>query len=121
MLLRQIILEQLFSTPAGADFDVRNTLFFNILRANPSLAIFYADFLRRCGANSNLLKDLEVRSELFLIRIDPPKTIAHHKTGKVQPCPSTGRPASALTSRSTESAAAPLLCAAKFSVIFTSA
>jgi hypothetical protein len=77
MLLRQIILEQLFSTPAGTDFDVRNTLFFNILRANPSLAIFYADFFRRHGANSNLLKDLEVRSGIVF---DSDRSAKNHRT-----------------------------------------
>src|SRR5580700_5749364 len=62
MLLRQIISEQLLSTPAGTKFDVRNTLFFKILHANPLLAIFYADLFRRHGANPSLIKDLETRS-----------------------------------------------------------
>jgi hypothetical protein len=65
MLLRQIILEKLLATPAGTEFDIRNTLFFNILRANPSLAIFYADLFRRHGANPSIIKDLEARSEIF--------------------------------------------------------
>jgi hypothetical protein len=66
MPFREIIFEKLFATPAGTEFDLRNTLFFNILCANPSLAIFYADFFRRHGANSSLIKDLEVRSGIFL-------------------------------------------------------
>jgi hypothetical protein len=65
MLLRQIISEQLLSTPSGTDFDVRNTLFFNILHANPLLAGFYADLFRRHGANPSLIKDLETRSPNF--------------------------------------------------------
>jgi hypothetical protein len=65
MLLRQIISEQLLATPAGTKFDVRNTLFFNILRANPLLARFYADLFRRHGANPSLIKDLETRSANF--------------------------------------------------------
>jgi len=50
MLLREFILEKLLATPAGTQFDVRNTLFFKILRANPLLARFYADLFRRHGA-----------------------------------------------------------------------
>jgi hypothetical protein len=65
MLLREIILEKLFATPAGTNFDIRNTLFFNILRANPLLARFYADFFRRHGANPSIIKDLETRSAKF--------------------------------------------------------
>src|SRR5208282_5417168 len=59
MLLPQIISEKLFVTPAGTEFDIRNTLFFKILRANPLLARFYADLFRRHGANPSLIKDLE--------------------------------------------------------------
>jgi hypothetical protein len=62
MLLRQIISEKLLATPAGAKFDVRNTLVFKILCANPLLARFYADLFRRHGANPSLIKDLETRS-----------------------------------------------------------
>jgi hypothetical protein len=65
MLLRQIISEQLLSTPAEEKFDVRNTLFFKILHANPLLARFYADLFRRHGANPSLIKDLETRSPNF--------------------------------------------------------
>src|SRR5882724_3268529 len=65
MLLRQIISEKLFATPAGTQFDVRNTLFFNILAANPLLARFYADLFRRHGVNPSLIKDLETRSAKF--------------------------------------------------------
>src|SRR5271167_859243 len=65
MLLSQIISQKLFATPAGTEFDIRNTLFFNILRANPLLARFYADLFRRHGANPSLIKDLETRSPNF--------------------------------------------------------
>jgi hypothetical protein len=65
MLLRQIISQKLFETPAGTKFDIRNTLFFNILRANPLLARFYADLFRRHGANPSIIKDLETRSANF--------------------------------------------------------
>jgi hypothetical protein len=116
MLLCQIIFEQLFSTPAGTDFDVRNTLFFNILRPNPSLAIFYADFFRRHAANSNLLKDLEVRSEIFF---NPDRSTEYHRTSAKRkgqtPVQSTATHARVLTSRSTEFPAARPLCAASLS------
>jgi hypothetical protein len=65
MLLRQIIFEKLLATPPGTKFDIRNTLFFNILCANPLLAKFYADLFRRHGANPSLIKDLETRSAKF--------------------------------------------------------
>src|SRR5882757_5386776 len=65
MLLRNLLLKLLFSTPAGQPFDLRNTQFFNILRANPSFATFYADFFRRHGANPSLIKDLETQSANF--------------------------------------------------------
>jgi hypothetical protein len=65
MLLRKIILEKLLAAPAGTEFDIRNTLFFNILRANPLLARFYADLFRRHGANPSIIKDLETRSANF--------------------------------------------------------
>src|SRR5271156_1757722 len=65
MLLREIISEKLFATPANTEFDIRNTLFFNILRANPLLARFYADLFRRHGANPSLIRDLETRSANF--------------------------------------------------------
>src|SRR5277367_1555733 len=65
MLPREIISQKLFATPAGTEFDIRNTLFFNILRANPLLARFYADLFRRHGANPSLIKDLETRSAEF--------------------------------------------------------
>jgi hypothetical protein len=70
MLLRQILFEKLFATPAGTEFDLRNTLFFKILRANPLLARFYADYFRRHGANPSLIKDLETLSEKFLLNQD---------------------------------------------------
>src|ERR1700693_4868099 len=62
MLLREIISQKLFATPAGTAFDIRNTLFFKILRANPLLARFYADLFRRHGANPSIISDLETRS-----------------------------------------------------------
>jgi len=65
MFLRDIILEQLFSIPAGAEFDLRNTSFFNILCANPSLAIIYVDFCKRLDANPSLIKDLATKSAIF--------------------------------------------------------
>ena len=65
MLLRQIISEKLLVTPAGTKFDIRNTLFFKILRANPLLARFYADLFRRHGANPSIITDLETRSPNF--------------------------------------------------------
>jgi hypothetical protein len=65
MLLPEIISEKLFATPASQAFDVRNTLFFKILCANPLLARFYADLFRRHGANPSLINDLETRAEKF--------------------------------------------------------
>src|SRR5580700_2739673 len=65
MLLPQIISQKLFAIPAGTGFDIRNTLFFKILQANPLLSRFYADFFRRHGANPSLIKDLETRSPKF--------------------------------------------------------
>jgi hypothetical protein len=70
MLLRQILFEKLLATPAGTQFDLRNTLFFKILRANPLLARFYADLFRRHGANPSFIKDLENLSEKFLLNED---------------------------------------------------
>ena len=63
MLLRQIILDKLLDTPVGTEFDIRNTLFFRILRANPLLTGFYADLFRRHGANPSLIRDLEASSQ----------------------------------------------------------
>jgi hypothetical protein len=65
MLLQEIISKKLFETPAGTQFDLRNTLFFKILQANPLLSRFYADFFRRHGANPSLIKDLETQSPDF--------------------------------------------------------
>src|ERR1700693_4411892 len=65
MLIRQIISQKLFETPANTEFDIRNTLFFKILRANPLLARFYADLFRRHGANPRIIRDLETRSANF--------------------------------------------------------
>jgi hypothetical protein len=90
MLLREIISEQLFATPAGAEFDVRNTLFFNILCANPFLAGFYADFFRRRGANPSIISDLETRSGIIFTpdqspRNATPKSTKGSKTMAVNP------------------------------------
>jgi hypothetical protein len=62
MLLQEIISQKLFETPAGTQFDLRNTLFFRILQANPLLSRFYADFFRRHGANPSIISDLETQS-----------------------------------------------------------
>jgi hypothetical protein len=78
MLLPQIISKKLFETPAGPEFDVRNTLFFKILRANPLLARFYADLFRRHGANPSLIKDLETRSPNFF---SPDQSTTNTKKG----------------------------------------
>src|SRR6266851_4827108 len=103
MLLRQIISQKLFATPAGTEFDVRNTLFFNILAANPLLARFYADFFRRHGANPSLIKDLETRSANFFAPDQSTKTLKQKKGSNMAVNPTL---VSVLTSRSTESAAA---------------
>ena len=68
MLLRQILSAKLPATPSSTKFDLRNPLFCNILRANPFLAIFYADFFGRYDANSSVLNDLERRPGNFLSR-----------------------------------------------------
>jgi hypothetical protein len=117
MLFRQIISEKLLATPAGTEFDVRNTLFFNILRANPLLARFYADLFRRHGANPSIIKDLETRSAIFSLRINPPTTQPPKHRKAQPPWQSIQTLVSALTSRSTESAAALHRCARKSSVI----
>jgi hypothetical protein len=78
MLLREILFEKLLATPAGTQFDLRNTLFFKILRANPLLARFYADLFRRHGANPSLIKDLETRSAKFFA----PDRSTHNPTSK---------------------------------------
>ncbi len=89
MLLRQIISEKLFATPAGTEFDVRNTLFFNILAANPLLARFYADFFRRHGANPSLIKDLETRSANFFAPDQSTKTLKQKKGSNMAVNPNT--------------------------------
>jgi hypothetical protein len=71
MLLRNLVLEKLLATPAGTKFDIRNTLFFNILCANPLLARFYADLFRRHGANPSIIKYLETRSGIFFAPDQP--------------------------------------------------
>ena len=79
MLLREFIFEKLLATPAGTKFDLRNTLFFKILRANPLLARFYADLFRRHGANPRLIKDLENLSANFFV---PDQSTTKTKTTK---------------------------------------
>src|SRR5712691_2079938 len=115
MLLRQIISEKLLSTPAGTEFDVHNTLFFNILAANPLLARFYADLFRRHGANPSLIKDLETRSANFFAPDQPTKTLKQKKGSNMAVNPNTRVPV--LTSKSTASAAARPRSARKSSVI----
>jgi hypothetical protein len=74
MLLPKNISEKLLATSANTEFDIRNTLFFRILRANPLLAGFYADLFRRHGANPSLIIDLEAGSEKNFARpTKPPK------------------------------------------------
>ena len=65
MLSRNPILAQLLATPAGEPITFENTIFCNILRANPSLARFYGDFVRRLTANPSLLRDLQIQSGIF--------------------------------------------------------
>ncbi|MGB7131600.1 MAG: hypothetical protein WBD59_12365, partial [Candidatus Sulfotelmatobacter sp.] len=57
--IRQLVRSLLFSTPDGSSADpqhdssaadIRNTNFFKILTANPSLARFYPDFSQHRGA-----------------------------------------------------------------------
>src|SRR5260370_30880831 len=79
MLLREIISEKLFAPPAGTKFDVRNTLFFNILCANPLLARFYADFFPRHGANPTIIKDLDTRSANSFSPDQSTKTLKQNK------------------------------------------
>src|ERR1700722_2850676 len=116
MLLRKIISEQLLATPAGTAFDLGNPLFFNILAANPLLARFYVDLFRRHGANPGIIKDLETRSAIFFSRDQSTRnpTPNHRKVQTWQSIPTL---VSALTSRSTESAAARHRCAWKSSAI----
>src|ERR1022692_4034764 len=82
MFLRDIILEQLFSIPAGAEFDLRNTSFFNILCANPSLAIIYVDFCKRLDANPRLIKDLATKSAIFFNPDQSTQTITETENSK---------------------------------------
>jgi hypothetical protein len=84
-----MLLRQLFATPANTKFDIRNTLFFKILRANPLLARFYADLFRRHGANPSIIKDLETRSANFF---SPDQSTTETKKGSnmaVNPNPRT--------------------------------
>src|SRR5260370_19121310 len=89
MHLRQIISEQLIATPAGTEFDVRNTLFFNIFAANPLLARFYADLFHRHGANPSLIKDLETRSANFFAPDQSTKTLKQKKGSNMAVNPNT--------------------------------
>ena len=82
MLLRNLVRAQLFSTPAGQPIDIHNSLFCAILRANPSLAIFYADFLRHLAANPNLLIDLQIQSGIFFNPDQAQKTAPHQACGQ---------------------------------------
>ncbi len=89
MLLREIISQKLFATPAGTKFDIRNTLFFNILAANPLLARFYADLFRRHGANPSIIKDLETRSANFFAPDQSTKTLKLKKGSNMAVNPNT--------------------------------
>ena len=71
---RQLVRSLLFSTPAGSPgdsqldsstFDIRNTNFFKILKANPSLARFYPDFSQHRSAKPSSNIDLEIKSGIF--------------------------------------------------------
>jgi hypothetical protein len=73
MLPRNLSREKLIPTPAGALLPLRNPFVSNILRANPSFAIFYPDSEQILAANSRLLNDLQAQSVFFLIRICQPK------------------------------------------------
>jgi hypothetical protein len=91
MLLKKIILELLFSVPAGTKFDLHNTSFFSILQANPSLAVFYGDFCRRHRFNSSILKDLEVKSGIIFNpdqSPENPRTPANQKGSTMSTQPS---------------------------------
>ena len=111
--LREVISEKLLATPANTKFDIRNTLFFKILRANPLLARFYADLFRRHGANPSLIRDLEAscRKNFRTRSIKP-----NHRKAQT-PWQSSQTPVPVLTSRSTESAATHRRYAMKSSVI----
>jgi hypothetical protein len=61
MSLRDQVRQQLFSAP-GAEFNIRNSPFFKILQANPSLARFYPEFAGVLKVNSPPLKNLEIKS-----------------------------------------------------------
>ena len=67
--IRQFVRKLLFSTPDGlpgkAGFDIRNTKFFQILCANPSMARAYADSFRGCAADAGVVRDLEIKSGIF--------------------------------------------------------
>jgi|GEM_PF-1822881 len=76
MLLRDLLLEKLFSVPEGADADIRNTAFFNILSVNPSLAKSYVTFLRRDTSDSGSIGDSEIRSRNF---VDPDRSRENDK------------------------------------------
>ena len=79
MFIRNLIRELLFATPEGTEFDIRNTQFFNILCANPSMARYYAEFFRRHGANSSIIRDLEIQSGIFF---DPDQSTKNQPTPK---------------------------------------
>ena len=65
MLLSDLLIEKPVSGPATIETGRPKAFFFNILRANYFLPIFYLDFLRRPAANSSVLKDLEIQSGIF--------------------------------------------------------
>jgi hypothetical protein len=63
--IRDLVRKFLFATPAGESNDIRNTNFFKILAANPSLSRIWRQSLQRCSANPSAIKDLEIRSGNF--------------------------------------------------------
>ncbi|MGB8112257.1 MAG: hypothetical protein WCF22_00710, partial [Candidatus Sulfotelmatobacter sp.] len=71
---RQLVRSLLFSTAAGSPgdsqpgsstFDIRNTNFFKILKANPSLARSYPDFSQHRSAKPSSNIDLDIESGIF--------------------------------------------------------
>ncbi|MGC1372027.1 MAG: hypothetical protein WA824_07815 [Candidatus Sulfotelmatobacter sp.] len=59
----------------SSTFDIRNTNFFKILTANPSLARFYPDFSQHRSAKPSSNIDLEAESGIF---IDPDQAAKNH-------------------------------------------
>jgi hypothetical protein len=77
--LREAIRKQLFATPAGSPNEIRNTLFFKILAANPFLAKIWREPLRQAGANSSVILDLEIQSGIFFDSDQPAANLNSEK------------------------------------------